>query len=203
MGSVYGSTSHEKNNVICDSRIVIRIQRCNDSRCNDSTFRNLQLIQCAPIRFALAGPCARFCEGLRRFANAAAIAVATRMRGQIEQQILSQKRRQIDRLRPVQLRVQGKCRHLDLVYKFFETRDTAQLHPLLKRSVRPKRAGRNSDVDVVRQRPDAADALRLQFGNRAILIALQMQTFGWNLFQMNLHRVESATWDGETMTKHE
>ena len=31
------------------------------------------------------------------------------------------------------------------------------------------------------------NSFRLKFWNRAILVSFQMQTVGWNLFQMNFH----------------
>ena len=96
----------------------------------DLTILDLQLIQCAPIRFAVRFFTGGF--GLRRFANTVAFAVAMRVRRQIQQNIFPQKRRQIDRLRSAQLRMQSERRHRNLIYKFFETGDAPQFHCLLE-----------------------------------------------------------------------
>ena len=83
---------------------------------NRSTIK-LQLIQRTPIQFRL---CVLL-NGLRlfRLANAIAISVAARMRWQVKQEILAYKRREVDRLRPRQLGVHGKCGHSDFVREFF------------------------------------------------------------------------------------
>ena len=110
-----------------------------------------------------------------------------RMRRQIQQQVLAHEWRKIDRLRSAQLGVDCKCRNLNLVHKFFQTRNAPQLHRLRQRSTRPQRPTRNTQVDTVMERTSTTNSLRLQFRNRAFLIPLEMQTFSWNLFQMNFH----------------
>ena len=37
------------------------------------------------------------------------------------------------------------------------------------------------------ERTNTTNSLRLQFQNRTFFISLEMQTFPWNLFQMNFH----------------
>jgi len=106
---------------------------------------------------------------------------------QIQQQVLAHEWRKIDRLRPAQLGVHCKCRHLNLVRKFFQTRNAPQLHCLRQGSIRPQRPACNTQVDAVMERTNTTNSLRFQFQNRAFLISLQMQTFSWNLFQMNFH----------------
>ena len=106
---------------------------------------------------------------------------------QIQQQVLAHEWRKIDRLRPAQLGVHCKCRYLNLVQKFFQTRNASQLHRLRERSARPQRPTRNTQVDAVMERTSTTNSLRLQFQNRTFLIPLEMQTSSWNLFQMNFH----------------
>ena len=106
---------------------------------------------------------------------------------QIQQKVLAHEWRKIDRLRPAQLGVHCKCRHLNLVHKLFQTRDAPQLHGLRQRSTRPQRPACNTQVDTVMERTNTTNSLRLQFQNRTFLIPLEMQTFRWNLFQMNFH----------------
>ena len=62
------------------------------------------------------------------FADMITISVAARMRRQVKQEILAHKRREIDHLRPVQLGVDGKCRHLNFVHKFFQARYAPQFY---------------------------------------------------------------------------
>src|SRR5439155_23427164 len=85
----------------------------------------LERIQHAPGRVAFRFR--RRSSPLRHLANNAAIAITPRMRRQIEQQILPQERRQIDRLRSVQLRAHRERRHSDLMHEFLQTNNTAQL----------------------------------------------------------------------------
>jgi len=120
-------------------------------------------------------------------ANSAGISVATRVGRQIQQKVLAHEWREIDRLRPAQLGVHGKCRHLNLVHKFFQTRYAPQFHRLRQRSTRPQRPARNTQVDIVMERSSATNSFLLQFRNRAVLIPFEMQTFRWNLFQVNFH----------------
>ena len=110
-----------------------------------------------------------------------------RVRRQIKQEILADQWRKIDSLWPAELRVQGKRRHLNPVHKFLQTRNATQFHRLRERSARPQRAIGDADVDLVTQQPGATNVLGFQFFNRAILFAFEMQTFWWNLFQMNSH----------------
>ena len=71
-----------------------------------------------------------FLRSLRFFplANTIAISVAAWMCWQVKQEILSNKRREIDRFRSIQLYVHGESRYFNFVNKFFQTRYTTELH---------------------------------------------------------------------------
>jgi hypothetical protein len=153
-------------------------------RFNTSTVQ-LQLIQGAPIRFLLC----IFLHSLQLFplANAIAISVAAWMGWQVEQEVLAYKRREIDRLWPMQFSVHGKCGHLNFVYKFLQARYATQLNWLGKRASCPKRASGNAQFDVVMQPTSATNSLCFEVMDRASLVAVQVQTLWRNLFEMNFH----------------
>src|SRR5689334_12801976 len=110
------------------------LKRLNRRTAYASTVQ-LQFIKRAPIRFRLAVLGMGF--HFRRFADMPAIAVAAWIRRQIEQNIFSHKRSDIDRLRPVQFSMKGECWDLDFVLELFETSHTRQLHRLRNCSIRP------------------------------------------------------------------
>lgn len=115
------------------------------------------------------------------------LAIAVWVGREIEQDIFTEKRCQIDGFRPVQFRVQRKSRYFYFVHKFFETGNAAHFHWLLQGSVGPERPGRNPNIQIITQWSDATNSVRGKFRNWAILFALQMQSFRWNLFEMNFH----------------
>src|SRR6266545_4338739 len=100
------------------------------------------------------------------------------MRGQVEQEVLAHKRRQVDRLRSMQLCVHSKCGHLNFVHKILQTRYATQFYWLRQRASRPKGTSSNAHVDVVMQRAGTANP---------ILVPVQMQTLRRNLLEMNFH----------------
>jgi hypothetical protein len=104
------------------------------------------------------------------------------MSGHVQQNIFPHVGREIDRLWTLQFRVQRKSRHLDIEHEFFQARNAAQLDRLLKRTISPKRARRNTDVEIIVQRTSTADSIGLQIREQAIFFSLKVQTFGWNLF---------------------
>lgn len=89
----------------------------------------------------------------------------------------------------------------DLEWKRFETTDAPKLDRLSKRASRPHRSLGNSQVERIPQRSSAADILLREIKNRAFFLALEMQTVGVNLSEMdfqflNLARSAAATWAG-------
>ena len=119
-----------------------------------------QLIQRAPVWRSLFDDAIRPGRDCPRgIANSAALAIAMRIGRQIEQNVFSHERREIDHLRPGQLGVNGKSRHLDLERKRLETADATQFDRLRQRSVCPKRAFGNPDVERIAQRPGAVGSL--------------------------------------------
>jgi hypothetical protein len=109
------------------------------------------------------------------------------MRGQVEQEVLAHKRRQVDRLRSVQLGVHSKCGHLNFVHKILQTRYATQFYWLRQRAARPKGTSSNAHVDVVMQRTGTTNPLFVKVMDRAILVPVQMQTLRRNLLEMNFH----------------
>src|SRR6476620_3721129 len=73
--------------------------------------------------------------------------------------------------------------------KLFQTRYATQLHCLGQRAVRPQPAVSNADVDVVMQTTGTMNFLRCQLLDRTIFFPAQMQTLGWDLFQMYFHEL--------------
>src|SRR5206468_1784597 len=127
-----------------------------------------------PIWFALA----IFLHGLDVFrpTNAAAIAIAMRVRREIQQEVLSYKWRKIDSLWSAQICVHCKCRNLNLVHKLFETGDTTQLHRLGEQPARPERASGDADVDIVMQQTGATNFVWFQFREWAAFLTFEMET---------------------------
>src|SRR5690348_12384558 len=76
---------------------------------------------------------------------------------------------------------------LDFVLELFETSHACQLDGLRDRSIRPKRAVRNSEIKAVTHRPDTTNFLRSQVAQGTILLTGEMQTFRRNLVQVNFH----------------
>src|SRR5207253_4846689 len=124
---------------------------------------------------------------LRCLANASAVAIAMRVGRQIQQDILAHERGDIDVLRAVQFGVERECRNPDFVLELFETGHAAQLNRLRNRSIGPKRAIGNSEVEGVTHWPDAANFRRRDVAERTIFFADEMQTFRRDLVQMDLH----------------
>ena len=87
----------------------------------------------------------------------------------------------------MQFHVDGKCRHLDFVHEFFQARDAAHFHRLRQRAIGPKRPVRDSEVEIVMQRPHASNPSFSNSGIGHILFAFQVQAFRGNLFEMNFH----------------
>jgi len=81
----------------------------------------------------------------------------------------------------------SKGRNFYVVNKFFETGDAAQLHRLAERAVRPKRPVRHAKIEVILKWSGAPHPVGFKIRNQAIVFALQMQSFGRNLFKMNFH----------------
>src|SRR3954452_11584035 len=111
--------------------------------------------------------------------------IAMRIRWQIEQNVFAHLRGEIDQLRPAEFRVHGEHRHLYGVHETPETRHACQLNRLREMTVRPQRAFCNSDIDRVTERPGARDLLVLDITDRAIFLALKMQSFVGNLAEMD------------------
>lgn len=120
-------------------------------------------------------------------ADPAAFAVASRMGGEVEQKIFPHERPEIDRLGSVQLGMDCKRRNFDLVNEFFETGDAAQLDRLTEGAIGPERAIGHAKIEIILKRSSAPNAFRFEIWNQAIVFTLQMQPFGRNLFEMNLH----------------
>src|SRR6516165_5334782 len=125
--------------------------------------------------------------GLCRLANSSAFTIAAGMRRQIQKNVFPNEWREIDRLRSVQFGMQCEGRDLDVVPEFFETGDATQFDQLFERPVYPTRAFRNSNVDFVLHRPDATYAFGFQLRSQAIFLAFEIQSFRWDLFEMNFH----------------
>ena len=123
----------------------------------------------------------------RCFTNPAAVTIAMRIWWEVQQNILSHEWRDVDGLRPVQVGVERKRRDLDFVLEFLQASDAGEFHRLRDRSVRPQRTIGNSEIEAVTHRPDAADLLRAEIAEGAILFTREMQTFRRNLIKMNLH----------------
>src|SRR5689334_24083154 len=100
------------------------LKRLNRRTAYASTVQ-LQFIKRAPIRFRLAILGMGF--HFRRFADTPAIAVATGIRRQIEQNVFSHKWSDIDRLRPVQFSMKGECWTLVSVPELSEQTTPARL----------------------------------------------------------------------------
>src|SRR5262252_1282759 len=83
----------------------------------------------------------------------------------------------------------GERGHSNFVHEVLQTRHATQFHRLLQRTVRPQSAVSNADVDVVMQWASASNFLRCQLLNGTIFFPTQMQTLGWNLFQMYFHEL--------------
>jgi len=115
---------------------------------------DLQPIQRAPIWFTFRF---RLGRGTGRLADTVAIAVAMRVRRQVQQQVFADERRKIDNFGAAQLGVDGECGHFDFVPELFQTRNTAQLHRLGERTAGPERTFANPDVELVTKRPGTAD----------------------------------------------
>lgn len=109
------------------------------------------------------------------------------MRRQIQQKVFPHERRKIDRLRPAQFGVDRERRNFHVLDKFFETADASELDRLRERAVGPKRTFRHADVDFVLHRTGATNSVRFQIADQTIFLPLQMQSLGWNLFEMNFH----------------
>ena len=106
---------------------------------------------------------------------------------QIQQDILAHERRDIDVLRAVQFGMERERRNLDFVVELFETGHAAQLNRLRNRSIGPKRAIGNAEVETVTHRADAPNFRRCDVAERTIFFADEMQTFRRDLVQMNFH----------------
>jgi len=117
---------------------------------------DLQPIQRAPIWFAFRF---RLGRGTVRLADTVAIAVAMRVRRQVEEQIFADERRKIDYLGAGQLEVDRECRHFDFVPEVCQTRNATQLHRLGKSTAGPERTFADADVDLVTKRPSAVDLI--------------------------------------------
>ena len=88
----------------------------------------IELIERAPIRLPrFWHPNVGFRGAMGGGANSIAFPVATRIRGQIQQDVLSNEGREIDRLRPGELGVEGELRHANRMHKTFKTGDARQL----------------------------------------------------------------------------
>src|SRR5437764_9723042 len=109
------------------------------------------------------------------------------MRWQIEQKILTNRRRAVDRLGATQLGVYGECGHLNVVHKILQARYATQLHRLSQRASCPKGPSSNAHVDVVMRWAGTTNSFCFKVVDRAILIPVQMQTLRRNLSEMNFH----------------
>ncbi len=69
----------------------------------------------------------------------------------------------------------------------FETTNAPQLDRLSEIAAGPQGALGNSQVERIPQRAGATDILRLELGNRAFFLALEMQALGVNVPEMNFH----------------
>lgn len=148
----------------------------------------IEFVERAPIRRArLWRPSFGFRGAMGRRANSIALPVAPRIRGQIQQDILSNERREIDRLRPGKLGVEGELRHANRVHEALETGDARQLDRLRERAIGPKRAFGNPEVERKLQRARARDSLLLELGDGTFLFAFEVQAVGGDLSDMNFH----------------
>ena len=100
------------------------------------------------------------------------------IRRQIEQDVFSHERRKVDHFGPGKFGVNGKLVHLDVERKRLETANATQLNRLGQRPINPKRTFGNPHLEGVAKGPGAARLLRIELGNRAIFLALEMESFG-------------------------
>ena len=110
-----------------------------------------------------------------------------RMRRQVQQDILAQIGREIDQLRPRQGEMERKRFCLDLEWERFQTADASKFDRLSQRTSRPQGALGNSQVERIAQRARATNVIRLEIGNGAFFLALEMQALRVNLPEMNFH----------------
>ena len=87
----------------------------------------------------------------------------------------------------MQLGVNGKCRHLNVVHEILQARYATQLHWLRQRASCPKRASSDAHIDVVMQWASTTNSLCFDIVDRAIFVPIQVKTLCRNLFEMNLH----------------
>jgi hypothetical protein len=76
---------------------------------------------------------------------------------------------------------------LELEREGFQAADTPKFDWLSQRARGPQGSLGNSQVERIPQRPGATDILRRQIGDRAILLALEMQPLRLYLSKMNFH----------------
>lgn len=112
-----------------------------------------------------------------------------RVRRQIEQDIFAQIRREIDELRPGQFEMKGESFRLDVEWKQLETADALELDRLSELATGPQCTFRNSHVERVAKRSGAAHIFCREIGDRRFFLALEMQTVGVNLSEMDFHRL--------------
>ena len=110
-----------------------------------------------------------------------------RMSRQVQQNIFPEIGREVDCFRSGQFDVGGERWNVHLVLEILQAGDAAKPKRLNERAVRPECAIRQTELEIVTERPVAANLFRFHFPDRAILFAFEMQTARWNLFQMNFH----------------
>ena len=147
----------------------------------------LQLIQRAPIWRTFVRGLGGGRDGPFRGTFPAAFAIAMRVRWQIEQNILAHIRGEIDQLRSAQVVMDGKSFYRDLERKRLETTNAFQFDRLNERPRRPERPFGNPEVERIAQWPAANHVFGGKLGNRTFFLALQMESVGWNLAEMDFH----------------
>lgn len=110
-----------------------------------------------------------------------------RISWEIEQKIFPHERREIDLLRPRQIGVNGEIVDDNLERKFFKTTDAVQFDRLSQFALDPERSLRDADVQLKAKRPGTTRFFAIKLGQGTILLTFQVQTFSWNLTQMNFH----------------
>jgi hypothetical protein len=83
---------------------------------------------------------------------------------------------------------------LDVEWKRFETANASKLDRLSERASGPDRPLGDSQVERITQRSGAADIFLGEFGNLAFFLALEMQTVGVNLSEMDFHGEMTKEW---------
>jgi hypothetical protein len=86
--------------------------------------------------------------------------------------------------------VNGKRVHVDIERKRLETAHTFEFNGLGKRPGHPERSLGNPQVEGITKRAGADDAFGCELRDGAVFFALEMETVGLDLAQMDFHQEE-------------